>query len=454
MARRAKKAASAAPEGEGWAAWNVERRPVAELLPYARNARTHSEAQVAQVAASIREFGWTMPILVDEEGTIIAGHGRVMAARLLDITEVPVITATGWSETKRRAYCLLDNRVPMNAGWDEEILAAEVRSIEADLADGLEDFDIGVLGFTDAEIHDLTAPLDPEPTEGDGDGDGGENDLPPIEARAVTARGEVWMLGGCRVMCGDSCDAADVKTLFAGDKPEIMVTDPPYGVEYDPEWRNEVRTPSARVGKVKNDDRADWREAWALFPGAVAYVWHASAFSDVVMDSLRAVGLEVRQQVIWAKSKMALGRSAYHWKHEPCWYAVRKGETANWKGGRKQTTLWTLGASLSDLDDQEEPVEGNEPEDKATIHGTQKPVELMRRSILNHTDAGGVVYDPFLGSGSTLIAAQTSTRVCLGMELDPVYVDLIVRRWQAFTGHAAKLEGDGRTFDEVAAERA
>ena len=170
------------------------------------------------------------------------------------------------------------------------------------------------------------------------------------------------------------------------------------------------------------------------------------------MDSLEATGFELRQQIIWAKSKMTLGMAAYHWKHEPCWYAVRKGSDANWKGGRKQTTLWTLGAKLSDADDVE-PTEGLQADDAATVHGTQKPVELMRRPILNHTDAGGVVYDPFLGSGSTLIAAQTTGRVCLGCELDPVYVDLIIRRWQAFTGQAAKLAGDGRAFDVVAAER-
>ena len=433
-----------------WAAWDVEPRPIDSLIPYARNARTHSDAQVAEIAASIREFGWTIPALIAEDGTLIAGHGRIMAARLLGITEIPVMVARGWSETQRRAYCLLDNRVPMNAGWDMEMLAAEVRSIDADLASGLADFDLSILGFTDTELTEFTDPMGA----GGGDGDGGdaENETPAVQVLAIARFGEVWLLGPHRIVCGDSTDPKVVAAVFDGEKPTLMITDPPYGVNYDPAWRNEVRTPSDRVGKVQNDDRADWRAAWALFPGSVAYVWHAATFSDVVMADMKAVGLEVRQQIIWAKARMTLGRSAYHWKHEGCWYAVRKGSDANWKGGRKQTTLWTLGAKLSDADDVE-PTEGLQADDAATVHGTQKPVELMRRPILNHTDAGGVVYDPFLGSGSTLIAAQTTGRVCLGCELDPVYVDLIIRRWQAFTGQAAKLAGDGRAFDVVAAER-
>ena len=437
---------------EPWAAWDVERRSIDSLIPYARNARTHSDAQVAEIAASIREFGWTIPVLVSEDGTLIAGHGRIMAARLLGITEVPAMVARGWSETQRRAYCLLDNRVPMNAGWDMEMLAAEVRAIDADLDAGLADFDLSILGFTDTELTEFTDPM------GGGSGDAGggeaENETPAIQVLAIARPGEVWNLGAHRLVCGDCTDAATVAALLDGEKPTLMVTDPPYGVEYDPAWRNEADGGSRkRTGKVENDDdRADWRAAWALYPGTVAYVWHANRTTREAMDSLEATGFELRQQIIWAKSKMTLGMAAYHWKHEPCWYAVRKGSDANWKGGRKQTTLWTLGAKLSDADDVEQ-TEGLQADDAATVHGTQKPVELMRRPILNHTDAGGVVYDPFLGSGSTLIAAQTTGRVCLGCELDPVYVDLIIRRWQAFTGQAAKLAGDGRAFDVVAAER-
>lgn len=428
-------------------------RPIDELTPYAANSRTHSDEQVRQIAASIAEFGFTNPVLIDGRGVIVAGHGRVAAARVLKMDAVPTITLGHLSDVQRRAYTIADNRLALNAGWDMEMLAAEVRRIESDLLDGLGSFDLDVMGFTDEEMHDLIAPLPNGETEDDAGVDA-ENDAPDIQEVAISRAGDVWLLGAHRLIVGDCTDSAVVARLFGTDKPVLMVTDPPYGVEYDPAWRNEAGVSnSKRVGKVKNDDRADWREAWALFPGAVAYVWHASAFSDVVMDSLRAVGLAVRQQVIWAKSKMALGRSAYHWKHEPCWYAVRSGKDARWKGGRKQTTLWTLGVALSDLDDQEEVETGLGNEDASTVHGTQKPVELMRRPILNHTDVGEVVYDPFLGSGSTLIAAQTTTRVCLGCEIDPLYADVVVRRWQAFTGHEARLDGAGETFATIEAKR-
>jgi DNA modification methylase len=441
-------------EAEAGPRLEVEYLAVKALTPYARNSRTHSDAQVAQIAASIREFGFTNPILIDDRGTIIAGHGRLMAAMRLGLAEVPTICLGHLTAEQRRAYVIADNRLALNAGWDMEMLAAEVRTIQNDIDGGLVEFGLDILGFDTPELAEM---LDAMDGAGDGDaGDGGdaENETPAVQAVPISRPGEVWLLGAHRLICGDATDPKVVAAVFDGEKPGLMVTDPPYGVNYDPEWRKKAGVNNSdRMGKVKNDDRADWREVWALFPGAVAYIWHASAFSDVVMDSLRAVGFDVRQQLIWAKARMALGRSAYHWKHEPCWYAVRKGSDANWKGGRKQTTLWTLGVSLSDLDDENIEA-GLQDEDAATVHGTQKPVELMRRPILNHTDVGGVVYDPFMGSGTTLIAAQTAGRVCLGCELDPVYVDVAVRRWQAFTGQRAKLAGDGRTFDEVAAERA
>jgi DNA modification methylase len=216
-----------------------------------------------------------------------------------------------------------------------------------------------------------------------------------------------------------------------------MVTDPPYGVEYDPAWRHRAGVnKSSRVGKVRNDERADWEAGWALFPGSIAYVWHGALQAATVAESLVRHGFTIRAQIVWAKERLVIGRGDYHWQHEPCWYAVRK--KGNWTGDRKQTTLWTISSGGQDIE---------------TAHGTQKPVECMRRPMLNNSERGQSVYDPFLGSGTTLIAAETTGRVCFAVELDPLYVDVAVRRWQSFTGNAAILLADDRTFDAVAAER-
>jgi DNA modification methylase len=216
-----------------------------------------------------------------------------------------------------------------------------------------------------------------------------------------------------------------------------MVTDPPYGVDYDPDWRNRAgASETKRIGKVMNDDRADWREAWALFPGEVAYVWHGALHATTVAESLTACGFDIRSQIIWAKERHVLSRGHYHWQHEPCWYAV-KGK-GHWSGDRTQSTLWQI---------------PSRDQDATTIHGTQKPVECMRRPMLNNSSPGQAVYEPFSGSGSTIIAAETTGRAAFAMELDPAYVDVAVQRWQAFTGKTAVLDGDGRTFGEIAGER-
>ncbi len=246
-------------------------------------------------------------------------------------------------------------------------------------------------------------------------------------------RDRSWCLGPHRLACGDSTDAETVKALLGGLEPPLMVTDPPYGVEYDPAWRHRAGVnQSTRVGKVRNDERADWGAAWALFPGRIAYVWHGALHAATVAQSLMGQGFTIRAQIIWAKERLVIGRGDYHWQHEPCWYAVR--DKGNWTGDRKQTTLWTISSG---------------GQDKETQHGTQKPVECMRRPVLNNSAPGEGVYDPFLGSGTTLIAAQTTGRVCFGVELDPVYVDVAIKRWKAFTGETAKLLVDGRLFDDV-----
>ena len=408
--------------------WSIDR-----LIPYGRNARTHSDGQVAQIAASIVEFGWTNPVLADSQGNVIAGHGRLAAAKSLGLDTVPVVLLDHLTEAQRRAYILADNKLALNAGWDEETLAAELHALNGD------GYDLGVIGFSDEELEALMAPLADEDA-GQGDGTG-EDEVPEPPADPVTRPGDLWILGQHRLLCGDSTVVTDVDRLLGGAKPHLLVSDPPYGVEYAPEWRNEAGvSTTTRTGKVANDDRADWREAWALFPGEVAYVWHAGIHAGVVAESLRACDFEIRSQIIWSKPRFVLSRGHYHWQHEPCWYAVRKTATGHWQGARDQATVWAIGSGGD--------------EDEATIHGTQKPVECMRRPMINNSAEGDGVYEPFAGSGTTVIAAETTGRICFAMELNPAYCDVVVGRWQKLTGGKAILDGDGQSFEELAAGKA
>jgi DNA modification methylase len=402
----------------------LERWPLEKLVPSPRNARTHSAAQIAEIAGSIRAFGFTNPILVGPDGDVVAGHGRLAAARQLGLPEVPVIRLAGLTELQRRQLVLADNRIALNAGWDLDMLKlelADLKELGADLV---------MLGFTAKELSDALTPADnPGLTD--------EDEVPERSEVQIARPSDVWCLGPHRVICGDATDAAVVTALLEDAAPGLMVTDPPYGVNYDPEWRHRAGVnASKRTGKVKNDERADWSAAWAMFPGSIAYVWHGALHAVTVAESLEREGFTIRAQIVWAKERLVIGRGDYHWQHEPCWYAVRK--KGHWTGDRKQTTLWTIPSGGQDTD---------------TVHGTQKPVECMRRPILNNSAPGEAVYDPFLGSGTTLIAAQTTGRICFGVELDPAYVDVIVRRWQAFTGQEATRQADGKPFSAIAAEQ-
>jgi DNA modification methylase len=404
-----------------WPADSVERRSVSGLIPYANNARTHSDAQVAQIAASMKEWGWTNPVLVDEAGTIIAGHGRVLAARKLGIEDVPVMVADGWTEAQKRAYVLADNQLAANAGWDNDLLKIELQGLKD------WDFDLSLIGFDNLDA------LLADPTEGLTDPD----DVPEIPEEPVSALGDVWIMGRHRIVCGSSTEADTVAKVLGDVKPHLMVTDPPYGVEYDASWRDaragKVGKTGTATGKVMNDDRADWSEAWALFPGDVAYVWHAGLRSAEVFTSLELCGFNMRAQIIWAKSQLAMSRGHYHFQHEPCWYAVKKSATGHWNGDRKQTTLWQI----------------PKPAKSETGHSTQKPVECMKRPIENNSSPGQAVYEPFSGSGTTIIAGEMTGRCVYAIELNPAYVDVAVKRWRDFTGQDATLEGDGRTFAEI-----
>lgn len=706
----------------------------ASLKAYAQNARTHSPEQIAAVAASIKEFGFTTPVLVDDAG-IIAGHGRVMAALSLKLKRIPTVSMAGFTLEQRRAYIIADNALALRAGWDMDLLRSELLDLKG------AGFDLGLVGFQPFELADIFATkrgaVDPD-------------EAPPLEKVPVSRIGDVWCLGAHRLACGDSTDQATVAALIGDAKPGLMVTDPPYGVEYDPTWRTKATGQKVRnSGKVKNDDRVDWSAAWALFPGDVAYVWHADRFASLVQTSLESQGFEMRSQIIWVKDRFALSRGHYHWRHEPCqpggtmvqrvakagrwkkdaviesvpietlragdsvvsfgnakvyrngrevervgsrsyvgnmhsvsvgpkttratpehqftarfdpskpkaallylmrrgdrwrvgvcgmfnsrgfgpavrlrqeqgdalwvlsahedlqaarvveqvtsciygiptthweterglrgpsrskeqieqiyqqigtdrvvdgalrllhqralrleypmvvsgevgafsrkasrivracnlipgvmqlpvpttgekfnwetisaasfahyagmvysmdvaidhhyvadgivthncWYAVRKGYSANWQGNRKLDTVWRI----EGLDDATAKVVGRtiaevgleqtvweipmSVDDGATGHGTQKPVECMRRPIEHNSRAGDVVYEPFSGSGTTLIAGEMTGRVVLACELDPLYVDVAVRRWQNFTGKEAVLLGTSSSFSAIATER-
>src|SRR5271155_263851 len=413
-----------------WSADNVERWPIERLIPCANNARLHSAADLDKIAASIRKWGWTMPVLADENGVLLAGHARIRAAAKLALTSIPVIVARGWSEDEKRAYRLADNQLAARASWDPEQLSEELRDLK------FGDFDISLIGFEPDQLVTFLGDL----------GSNGRTDpdsVPELPDQPVTRLGDLWLLGDHRIGCGDSTCAPDVARVLMGSQPHLMVTDPPYGVGYDPAWRagRSGNTGELAQGKVLNDDRADWREAYTLFPGDVAYVWFGAQCGDIVAVNLVACGFQLRAQIVWAKQHFTLSRGDYHWKHEACWYAVRDGKTSHWQGGRKQTTLWEI--------PNDNPF-GNGQREESSRHGTQKPVECMRRPIANNSRPGQAIYDPFLGSGTSLIAAEMTGRICYGLELNPAYVDVVVRRWQVFTGRAARHQASGQSFDEYA----
>ena len=414
----------------------IETIAIDRLIPYARNSRTHSDAQVAQIAASIKEFGFTNPVLIDGEGGIIAGHGRVLAARKLGMAEVPCIRLAHLTEAQRRAYVIADNKLALNAGWDDAMLALEFKDLQA------LGFDVELTGFSLGDIDELLAELDATP-EGATDAD----ETPAVQAEAVSKPGDVWLLGKHRIMCGDSTAADQVKTLLGVGVPHLMVTDPPYGVQYDPSWRDGHGGQfgdgkAVNRGKVENDDREDWLDAWALFPGEVAYVWHGERQLVDMGQQLKAADFDLRNLIVWAKPSLTFGRGHYHSQHETCWYAVKKGGTGHWDGDRKQTTLWKI-AGMNPAGRGKAGAE-----DEKTGHGTQKPVDCMRIPIENNSRSGDSIYEPFSGSGTTIIAAEQTGRICYAMELSPNYVDVAVRRWQQFTGKRAVHAETGRGFGE------
>ncbi len=422
----------------------IEQIPPDTLTPYEGNPRIHTEQQIEKLKASIQEYGIVLPVLIDASNIIIAGHAVVQACQQLGIEEIPCVRASHLTEAQTKAYILADNRLAEDSSWDTVMLKTEMLKLRDDY--GLE---LEHTGFEKREILRLRMDVADEPK---------DEDATPDESPSVISReGDLWILGDHRLICGSSTDPETVSRLLAGAKPHLMVTDPPYGVNYDPAWRSQIHdSPALRTGRVLNDDLADWHEAWALFPGDVAYIWHASLHGETVAKSLRVCGFGVRAQIIWAKPRFALSRGDYHWQHEccmyalkdticpdlpgycpgydACWYAIREGEKSHWQGSRSESTLWEI-----DYKDQ----------DAQTTHGTQKPVECMRRPMLNNSEPNDIIYEPFSGSGTTIIAAESCRRRCYAVELNPEYVDMAIRRWEEYTGQQAVLDGDGHTFAEV-----
>jgi len=398
--------------------------PVDQLIPYVNNSRKHSDEQVAQIAASIKEFGWTNPILVDGTNGIIAGHGHLMAARKLGMTEVPVIELSHLSDTQRKALIIADNKLAMNAEWDNDLLTIELNDLLAD------DFALEILGFDKDE---LAALLEPEVVEGLTD----EDEAPALPDEPKTKPGDIYKMGKHRLMCGDSTSIQHLEQLCEEQAVDMWLTDPPYNV--DMTSKNEMLEKAGKARKdktsfgIKNDAMSDedfrqfLRDSYTaadsvMKAGAVFYIWHADSEGYNFRGAAKDSGWIIRQCLIWKKSVFAIGRQDYHWKHEPCLYGWKEGAGHLWATDRKQTTI----------------LEFDKPS-KSGEHPTMKPVALFEYQMLNNTKGGDIVLDSFGGSGTTLIAAEKNGRIARIMELDPKYCDVIVKRWEDFTGKKAEL---------------
>jgi DNA modification methylase len=433
-----------AQEGSAQTTPQIQIWPIDRLVFYARNPRKN-DAAVDRMCSSIREFGFKIPVLARSDGEVVDGHLRLKAARKLgtwpggDTTQIPVILCDEWTPAQVKAFRLMVNRSVAWAEWDEELLSLELQELSA------ADFDLSLTGFNPGEIDGLLAIPDEERA----------NATPPVPENPVSRVGDLWNCGKHRVLCGDATRAEDVARLLGQRRPILMVTDPPYGIELDSEWRDRAglngcgpaqasymknRTEGHTETTISGDTRADWSEAFELVPSLqIAYVWHASKFTREVLNGLLRIGFVHHQQIIWDKGRTVLTRTLYWFQHEPCWFCRKVNAPWYGKAG-ENSTIWASPSPKF--------IMGGSDETKYD-HPTQKPVDLMRRPVLNHLKRGELVYDPFLGSGTTLAAAELTERNCLGIELDPKYVDVIVQRWQTLSGREATLEGDGSKFENV-----
>ena len=405
---------------------NIEYRPVDLLIPYANNARTHSDEQVAQIAASIREFGFNNPILVDGDRGLIAGHGRLLGARKLGLATVPVIELAHLSPTQKRAYILADNRLAESAGWDNELLSLEL----ADLS--VAEFDLDLLGFSADELDKL---LDSENT-----GLTDDDAVPEVTESAISKSGDVWLLGEHKLLCGDATKAEDYKALLGDELADMTVTDPPYSVNYANSAKDKLR---GTHRPILNDNLgsefapfllATCKNILSFTKGAV-YIAMSSSELDTLQSAFRAAGGKWSTFVIWAKNTFTMGRADYQRQYEPILYGWKDGSQHYWCGARDQGDVWQI----------------KKPH-KNDLHPTMKPVELMERAVRNSSKTRDIVLDPFGGSGTTIIACEKSGRRARLMELDPKYADVIIRRFQDYTGKQATRQSDGVEFNALCPE--
>jgi DNA modification methylase len=411
----------------------IEYVATSKLLGYEKNARTHSDNQVQQIAESIRQFGFTNPVLIDDKNMLVAGHGRTEAAKLMGMESVPAIRLQGLTPEKIKALRIADNQLALNAGWDLDLLAEELSSLES------EDFDLSVIGFESEFLDDLLSGMLTEHEGDNSEDDDQEEELPLPPADPISVEGDLWVLGRHRLLCGDSTSIDAVEKLAAGKSVDLLVTDPPYNVAY------EGKTSDALT--IQNDDMSDddfrqfLRDVYSaadsvMRPGAAFYIWHADSEGYNFRGAAHDIGWQVRQCLIWNKNTLVLGRQDYHWKHEPCLYGWKEGAAHYWGNDRKQTTV----------------LEFNKPQRNGE-HPTMKPVDLIEYQVMNSSKRGDTVMDLFGGSGTTLIACENTGRTSLIMELDPKYVDVIIERWQKLTGKQAAIESTGQTFAELKAIR-
>ena len=397
---------------EQWAVHNTVIKNINDLIEYDSNPREHTPEQVEQVANSIREFGWTMPILIDETNEIIAGHGRLMAGKQLGIKEVPCIVAQGWSDEQKKAYCIADNKLTENSTWSKDFLKLNLTNLYDN------EFDLKLTGFSDDELSKLLPDFNID------EGLTDEDDVPTPPEEPVTKLGDIWLCGEHRVMCGDSGDTEMLEKLMNKQKADMIFTDPPYGVDYD---------------GIKNDDRKGLEELleksfyhYQLFSksGSSIYCFHSDRCADIFHKVFRNY-FHFSSMIIWEKNSLTLSQTDYQSIHEPCLYGWNKNGTHTWYGDRKETSVWKV---------YKENLKG---------HTTPKPIAFIDKALKNSSKSEDIVIDFFAGSGSTLIACQKNNRISIVMELDPKYCDVIVKRWQNYTGQEATLESDGAKFNDM-----
>ena len=413
---------------EPWLSTHIERWPTEKLVPYARNARTHSEEQVAQIAASIVEFGFTNPILAGSDGVIVAGHGRLAAAQKLGLDTVPVVVLDHLTPTQRRALIIADNRIAENAGWDDAMLRIELQSLQED------GFNLDITGFDADALAEIMAG---EETTVDGQTD--DDAVPEVSATTISRPGDVWELGNHRLVCGDATDPKSYELLMADAQANMVFTDPPYNVDYANSAKDKMR---GKDRPILNDNLGDGFYDFllaALTPmlercAGATYIAMSSSELDTLQQAFRAAGGKWSTFIIWAKNTFTLGRADYQRQYEPILYGWPEGQNRHWCGDRDQGDVWNI----------------KKPQ-KNDLHPTMKPVELVERAIRNSSRPGDIVLDPFGGSGTTLIAAEKTGRIGWLIELDPKYVDVIVRRWQDWSGQEAYREADAVKFNDLAA---